>query len=56
MEQQVVCGSIGGWTRIAIVRGDECPTGWNRNSQDGISFCRSSSDSAGVLFSSKGVS
>jgi len=62
MEQRVVCGNISGWTRIAsinITRGDECPTGWNKSSQDGISFCRGSpSDNAGcypVLFSSKGI-
>ena len=62
MEQRVVCGNIGGWTRIAsvnITRGDECPTGWNKSSQDDISFCRSPSDNAGcypILFSSKGIS
>ncbi|XP_065883204.1 uncharacterized protein [Dysidea avara] len=62
MEQRVVCGNIGGWTRIAsvnITRGDECPTGWNKRSQDGISFCRSPSDNAGcypILFSSKEIS
>ena len=62
MEQRVVCGNIGGWTRIAsvnIARGDQCPTGWTKSSQDGISFCRSPSDNAGcypVLFSSKGIS
>ena len=62
MEQRVVCGNIGGWTRIAsvnITRGDECPTGWNKSSQDGISFCRSPSDNAGcypIIFSSKGIS
>ncbi|XP_065882741.1 uncharacterized protein [Dysidea avara] len=62
MEQRVVCGNIGGWTRIAsvnITRGDQCPTGWTKSSQDGISFCRSPSDNAGcypVLFSSKGIS
>ena len=62
MEQRVVCGNIGGWTRIAnvnITRGDECPTGWSKNSQAGVSFCRSPSDNAGcypVLFSSRGIS
>ncbi|XP_065893741.1 uncharacterized protein [Dysidea avara] len=61
MEQRSECGNIGGWTRIAsvnITRGDECPTGWNKSSQDSISFCRSPSDSSGcypVLFSSKGI-
>ena len=61
MEQRSECGNIGGWTRIAsinITRGDECPTGWNKSSQDSISFCRSPSDSRGcypVLFSSKGI-
>ncbi|XP_065888070.1 uncharacterized protein [Dysidea avara] len=61
MEQRVVCGNTGGWTRIAsvnITRGDECPTGWNKASLDGINFCRSPSDNAGcypVQFSSKGL-
>ena len=61
MEQRVVCGNIGGWTRIAsvnITRGDECPTGWNKRSQDGISFCRSPSGNGGcypALFPSKGI-
>ena len=62
MGQRSECGNIGGWTRIAnvnITRGDECPTGWNKSSHDGISFCRSPSDNAGcypILFSSKGIS
>ncbi|XP_065918610.1 uncharacterized protein [Dysidea avara] len=62
MEQRSECGNIGGWTRIAsvnITRGDECPTGWNKSSHDGISFCRSPSDNGGcyrTLFSSKGIS
>ena len=65
MEQRVVCGNIGGWTRIAsvnITRGDECPTGWYKSSQDDISFCRAPAAASGVqricyptLFSSKGI-
>ncbi|XP_065893635.1 uncharacterized protein [Dysidea avara] len=61
MEQRLECNNIGGWTRIAsvnITRGDECPTGWNKSSHDGISFCRSPSDSGGcypVVFSSKEI-
>ena len=62
MEKRVECGNIGGWTRIAsvnIAKGNECPSGWIKSSQDGISFCRSPSDSPGcysVLFSSKNIS
>ena len=35
------CGNIDEWTGIAsvnITRGDECPTGWNKSSHDGVSF------------------
>jgi len=62
MEQQVVCGNISGWTRIAsvnITRGDGCPTGWIKSSLNDISFCRTPSNNAGcypALFSSKGIS
>jgi len=62
MEQQVECGNTGGWIRIAsvdITKGDACPLGWRKSSQDGIGFCRSPSDNAGcypVAFSSKEIS
>ncbi|XP_065919893.1 uncharacterized protein [Dysidea avara] len=62
MEQRVVCGNIGGWTRIAsvnITKGDECPIEWTEGSRDGISFCRSPSNNPGcypVLFPSNGIS
>ena len=62
MEHRSECGNIGGWTRIAsvnITRGDNCPSGWNKSSHDGISFCKSPSNNAGcypVKFSSKGIS
>ena len=61
MEQRTKCGNIAGWTRIAtvnITRGDECPTVWNKSSQDGISFSRSPSNDLGcyhIIFSSKGI-
>ena len=61
MYKRSECGNIGGWTRIAsvnITRGDECPTGWNMSSQNGISFCRSPNDNGGcyhTLFSSKQI-
>ena len=62
MEQRVECDNIGGWTRIASVNiagGDDCPTGWEKRSIKGISFCRSLSDSSGcypAIFSSKEIS
>ena len=62
MNQRVVCGNIGGWTRITsfdITRGDDCPTGWTKASHSNISFCRSPSVNSGcypVLFFSKGIS
>ena len=43
-------GVGGEWRRIAsfnISAGDECPTGWNKSSHSGVSFCRSPSDNAG---------
>ena len=45
------CAGVGGeWRRIAsidISAGDECPTGWNKSSHNGVSFCRSPSDNPG---------
>jgi len=67
MEQRVECGNIGGWTRIGsinIAGGDNCPTGWEKETQlvrnrgGRISFCRSLNDSRGcypALFSSKEI-
>ena len=57
------CPSVGGeWRRIASINisaGDNCPTGWNKSSYNGVSFCRAPSDSHGcypTLFSTNGVS
>jgi len=60
------CAGVGGgWTRIAhfnISAGDDCPAGWNKDTQSGISFCRPpGSDPAGYLcystiFSTNGAS
>ena len=39
--------------------GDDCPTGWNKNSHNGVSFFRAPSDNAGcysTFFSTNGVS
>jgi len=39
-----MCAGVGGgWTRIAhfnISAGDDCPSGWTKDTQSGISFCR----------------
>ena len=57
------CIGVGGhWRRIAginISAGDDCPTGWNKSSHNGTSFCRAPSDNAGcysTFFSNNGVS
>ena len=57
------CPSVGGgWRRIASINisaGDDCPTGWNKSSYNGVNFCRAPSDNAGcypTLFSTKGLS
>lgn len=38
------CAGVGGgWTRIAhfnITAGDNCPSGWTKDTQSGVSFCR----------------
>ena len=53
-------GVEGQWRRIAginISAGDDCPTGWNKSSHNGVSFCRAPSDDAGcysTLFSTNG--
>ena len=39
-----ICAGVGGeWRRIASINisaGDDCPTGWNKSSYNGVSFCR----------------
>ena len=56
------CAGVDGqWKRIAdidISTGDDCPTGWNKSSHNGVSFCRAPSDDAGcysALFSTNGL-
>ena len=55
-------GVEGQWRRIVnidISAGDDCPTGWNKNSHNGVSFCTATSGSIGcysTLFSTNGVS
>ena len=58
-----ICVGVGGeWRRIASINisaGDDCPTGWNKSSYNGVSFCRAPSDSGGcypTFFSTSGVS
>ena len=42
------CAGVGGgWTRIAhinITAGDDCPSGWIKDTQSGVSFCRPPGD------------
>ena len=55
-------GVEGQWRRIAdinISAGDDCPTGLNKSSYNGVSFCRTPDDNAGcysTFFSTNGVS
>ena len=56
------CAGVGGeWRRIVnidISAGDDCPTGWTKNSHSSVSFCRSPSDNAGcysTIFSTNGM-
>ena len=50
-DMELECGGFkGGWMRIAdydTSRGDNCPSGWNKITANGIAVCRSPSDSAG---------
>ena len=50
-DMELDCGGYkGGWIRIAdydTSRGDNCPSGWNKSTANGITVCRSPSDSAG---------
>ena len=54
-------GVEGQWTKIAgvnITAGDNCPTGWNKSSYDGASFCRTPNNSSGcysTFFSANGM-
>ena len=48
------CAGVGGgWTRIAhfnITAGDDCPSGWTKDTQSGVSFCRPpGNDPAGYM-------
>ena len=61
-EHQFCAGVKGQWRKIAginISAGDDCPTGWNKSSYNGVSFCRTPSDNGGcysTFFSTNGVS
>ena len=57
------CAGVDGqWRTIAnidISAGGDSPTGWNKSSHNGVSFCRAPSDNAGcysTFFSTNGVS
>jgi len=57
------CAGVGGeWKRIVSINisaGDECPSGWNKSSYNGVSFCRAPSNSSGcysAIFSTNRVS
>ena len=57
------CAGAGGeWRRIASINisaGDDCPTGWNKSSYNGVSFCRAPNDNRGcysTFFSTNGMS
>ena len=61
-DMELECGGYkGGWMRIAdydTSRGDNCPSGWNSITANGIAVCRSPSDTAGcypTTFSVKNV-
>ena len=47
------CGG-GGWRKIVLINisaGDDCPPGWLKSMQSGVSFCRVVNDSRGVCSS-----
>ena len=58
------CAGVGGgWRRIVninISAGDDCPTGWTKATQSGVSFCRVASDRhhtcTSANFSTNGIS
>ena len=49
------CAGVGGgWSRIAhinISAGDDCPSGWRKDTHSGVSFCRAASDDQRSCFS-----
>jgi len=49
------CAGVGGgWRKIAkfdINTGDDCPSGWRKDTHSGVSFCRVASDSGGTCSS-----
>ena len=55
------CAGVGGgWKRIAninITAGDDCPRGWRKDTQSGITFCRTVSDKYcdSIFFSTNGT-
>ena len=61
-ERHFCAGVEGQWRRIAginISAGDDCPTGWDKSSYNGVSFCRAPNDNGGcysTLFSTNGMS
>ena len=61
-DMELECGGHdGGWMRIADLdtsRGDNCPSGWKKTTANGISMCRSPSNSAGcypTIFSTQQI-
>ena len=60
----LTCAGVGGgWRRITnidISTGDDCPSGWRRDTHSGVSFCRVVSDGlndcSSTTFSTNGVS
>ena len=50
------CAGVGGgWRRIAhinISAGDDCPSGWRKDTYSGVSFCRTVTDDRGICSSS----
>ena len=58
------CAGVGGgWKRIVninISAGDDCPSGWRKDTDSGVSFCRVSSDNSNTCsstnFSTNGTS
>ena len=57
------CAGVGGeWRRIASINisaGDDCPTGWNKSSYNGVNFCRAPSGGRNcysTFFSTNGIS
>ena len=51
-----ICASVGGeWTRVVnidISVGGNCPSGWRKATQSGVSFCRGDGDASNICYSS----